>query len=151
MVTQRVKSNAVEIHGLRELNRALRSVGPELRKEFKTATKAIAGFVSQDARALAYSQGGVAARVAPTLRPVAGATGNAFGAGVSFGGANHPEAMGAEFGSVRYKQFEPWRGSDSSAGYFLYPAIRKDSTQIVEEFEKAADRLLNREFPIKTL
>ena len=53
-------------------------------------------------------------------------------------------AGGAEFGSYRYHQFKPWRGSSSDAGYFLYPSIRDDAGRIEEEYRDAVDDLIKR-------
>lgn len=142
--SQRIKSGTVKVEGLVELNRALRAIGPEAQKELGQASREVADLVARDARSAAYSLGGVAAHVAPSIKP----TGGVSGAGVAFGGAAYPMAGGAEFGSIRYKQFKPWRGSDSSAGYFVYPAIRRDAEQIVETFGDAIDGVIARHFPL---
>ncbi len=145
--SQKIRSGDVAVTGVKEANAALRRVGPELRKEFKKATRDIAGTVAGDARSKAQGLGGVAAKVAPSIKPVSGGTQNATGAGVAFGGANYPMGPGAEFGSYRYKQFKPWRGSGPGAGYFVYPAIRDNSEYIFRSFDQAAQRLISREFP----
>lgn len=133
-------SEGVRVHGLNELNRTLRSMGPEFQKELKQANKSVAEFVAADARSAALSVGGVAAKTAPSVR----ASGTNTRAGVSIGGSKYPFAGGAEFGSVRYKQFAPWRGNSSEAGYFLYPSIRQDSDRILTEYTAALDDLLRR-------
>jgi hypothetical protein len=130
----------VRVHGLTELNKTLREMGPEFQKELTQTNKSVAGFVADDAKAAAYSLGGVAAKVAPTVKAAGGTT----WAGVSFGGSAYPFAGGAEFGSLRYKQFRPWRGNGSDAGYFLYPSIRRDADRITTEYTEALDRLLDR-------
>lgn len=135
------KAGAVRVTGLRELNKALRDIGPEARQELKAASRKVAEFVTADAKAAAFSLGGVAAKSAPSLAPRAGVSGNA---GVAFGGASYPFAGGAEFGSLRYKQFQPWRGNGPSAGYFLYPSIRRDADRIVTEFTAALDDLVKK-------
>lgn len=143
MPSNRIRTGAVQIDGLRELNAALRAIGPDAQKELREASKEVAEMVADDARAAAYSIGGVAAHVAPSLRAVAGVK----SAGVSFGGARYPMAGGAEFGSYKYKQFKPWRGNGSDAGYFLYPSIRRDADRITTTYTDALDGILERRFP----
>lgn len=139
----KIRTGDVKVHGLAELNKALKAIGPDAQRDLKEASREVAGFVASGARAAAYAQGGVAAHVAPSIAPVGGVS----GAGVAFGGARYPMAGGAEFGSIRYKQFKSWRGSDSGAGYFVYPAIRQDSDRIVDEFTDAVQKIINRRFP----
>jgi hypothetical protein len=140
MARIRSSDQGVRVHGLTELNRTLREMGPEFQKELKETNRSVAGFVADDARAAAYSLGGVAAKVAPTVK----AAGGTAWAGVSFGGSAYPFAGGAEFGSLAYKQFKPWQGNGSDAGYFLYPSIRRDADRIETEYSKALDRLLDK-------
>lgn len=143
MASRRINATdqGVRVQGLNELNRALREMGgPELQKELKAAGKQVAEKVAGDARTNAMSIGGVAAKVAPSIKASARNT----GAGVSFGGSKYPFAGGAEFGSIQYKQFQPWRGNTSQAGYFLYPAIRENSDQIADEYLSALEDLARR-------
>ena len=142
--SQKIKSGTVKVEGLAELNRALRAIGPEAQKELREASKKVAAFVAADAASAARSIGGVAGHVAPSIKAVGGVS----SAGVAFGGAAYPMAGGAEFGSIRFKQFQPWRGSSSSAGYFVYPSIRRDEDRIVTEFTDAVDKVITRNFPL---
>lgn len=130
----------VQVRGLNELNRALRRLGPDAQKELKETNRSVAEFVADDARAAAYTLGGVAAKVAPSIRP----KGTNTGASVGFGGAGYPYAGGAEFGSIKYKQFKPWRGNGTDAGYFVYPAIRQDANRIETEYTEALNDLMRR-------
>jgi hypothetical protein len=80
---------------------------------------------------------------------------------VTGGGANAPYFGGAEFGSQRgqrrtgpsgrrflgHNQFDPWRGNGSSAGYFLYPAIRDNTERIIELYGDEMDRITKKAFP----
>lgn len=140
MATSRIKSGTIQVEGLTELNRALKRLGPEFAREMRDVNKQVASFVADDARAAAYSLGGVAAKVAPSIKMSAGTV----SAGVGFGGAAYPMAGGAEFGSVRYKQFAPWRGNGPDAGYFVYPTIRRDADRIETEYTEAVDDLIKR-------
>ncbi len=133
-------SQGVKVAGLNELNRALRELGPELQRELKQTNLTVAEIVAKDAQSAAFSLGGVAAKVAPSIRASARNT----AAGVSLGGTGYPMAAGAEFGAVRYAQFKPWRGNGSDAGYFVYPSIRRDAERIETEYSKALDNILDR-------
>lgn len=136
----RVRTGEVTVVGLTELNRALRAMGPGLQRELKDVNRTVAELVAADARAIASSVGGVAAKVAPSIV----AKGYQTAAAVGFGGAAYPMAGGAEFGSIRYKQFKPWTGNGSDAGYFVYPAIRQDLDRIETEYATAIDALKER-------
>jgi hypothetical protein len=142
VASKKIRTGDVVVHGLPELSRALKAIGPEAQRELRDSSKDVARFVATDAAGMARALGSTAARVAGTIRPVGGVS----GAGVSFGGAANPEAGGAEFGSNRFKQFKPWRGSGSGAGYFLYPTIRRDMDRVVEEFTEAVDRIIKKRF-----
>lgn len=137
-------SQGVRVTGLAELNRALKALGPEVQGELKDAHYEVGNMVSEDARSIAGGLGGVAAKTAPSIR----ATRTAAGAALAFGGSAYPFAGGAEFGSIRYKQFKPWRGSGSDSGYFVYPAIRQDADQIEKTYVDMLDDLL-REHDLK--
>lgn len=143
--------DGVRVQGLNEVNRALRELGGrELQKELKATGLEVAEDVADDATSKALALGGVAAKTAPSIKASARFT----GAGVSIGGAAYPFAGGAEFGAgqdkirrrksgtyVGYRQFEPWRGNGSGAGYFVYPAIRDNSDHIAEDYLGAVEQL----------
>lgn len=156
MATQKIRTGDVQISGLRELNKALKDLPGDLEKELPKTSKRVAGFVADDAHSNALSLGGVAAKVAPSIKAVGGAK----SAGVGFGGAAYPMGGGAEFGAGRdtqrtrssgtyigFRQFQEWRGNDSNAGYFVYPSIRSNSDRIVEEYTQSVDDLLKKAFP----
>lgn len=134
------KGQGVKVTGLVELNKALKALGPEVQKELKAANFEVGDMVAGDARSIALGLGGVAAKVAPSIK----ATKTAVGAAVSFGGAAYPFAGGAEFGSLRFKQFKTWRGNGSDAGYFLYPAIRQDADQIETTYVERIDDIMRK-------
>ncbi|MGR6999942.1 hypothetical protein ACU686_20670 [Yinghuangia aomiensis] len=64
------------------------------------------------ARQKAGYTGGVAVKAAKSLRAARAAD----YAALRYGGPRYPYALGAEFGSRRYKQFKPYRRK----GYWLY-------------------------------
>lgn len=136
----KIKTGAVEVHGLVELNRALKAIGPETKGELRKTNKTVADLVANTAQGSARSLGSTPAHVAPSLKPTAGA----LSAGVSMGGPRFPMAAGAEFGSDKYKQFKPWRGRGEGAGYFLWPAIRSEADRIETEYARSMDELLRK-------
>lgn len=138
---QRVRTDTLRIEGLPQLSRALKALDPDAQKELKDASRKVATFVADDARAAAFSLGGVAAKVAPTIRPGGGVSGG----NVGFGGAAQPFAGGAAWGSIRYKQFRPWRGR---TGYFPYPQIVSNEDRIESEYGDALDAIIRRHFPL---
>lgn len=138
----KIQSGAgVRVEGLAEVNRALRALGGrEFQAELREAGREVATEVASDARGRASSLGGVAAHVAPSIAASAGFT----SAGVSFGGAAHPAAMGAEFGGQgrpTTMQFQPHRGHE---GYFIYPSIRDNGEFIERTYLDAVDTILRR-------
>lgn len=140
--TTRVKaSDAIHVEGLTELNRSLKALDAKLPKELRAANKDVATHVAGVAQSNAYSLGGVAAKfLAPSIKPSAGIT----SAGVGFGGPAWPAAAGAEFGSIKYKQFEPWRGNGSEAGYAVYPAVRSEIDEMQHTYEQSVDHLIKK-------
>lgn len=136
----RIRSGDIQVEGLRELAATLKSLDKDLARELRLANKSVATFVAKDAKSAAETLGGVAGHVAPSIKASAGLT----SAGVAFGGSAYPMAAGAEFGSVRYGQFQSWRGNSSDAGYFVYPSIRRDADRIETEYGKALDDVLRK-------
>jgi hypothetical protein len=134
---------SIRVDGLDDLRRELRRLGDAWPKELKVANRDAADIVVTSAKGKAAAVGGVAAKAAESLR----ALNQQRAAVVALGGAAYPYAMGAEFGSIRYRQFRPWRGSAGDAGYFLYPAIRGERDRVLDTYEKALDRITKRAFP----
>lgn len=151
-------SEGVEIPGLRQFARDLKRVGPELVQELKDLNFRVASKVKDDAIARAASGGRQAQRAASTLR----AAKQAARAAVMLGNAKTPFALGAEFGAqhdtarvlpnqgatrLGWNQFRNWAGSGSTAGYFLYPAIRQDMPAIVDMYGDAVEQIARKAFP----
>lgn len=132
----------IRVEGLAELDRSLREFGSEFKGEMRKTNKAVAEFVTKDARAAAAGLGSTAAHVAPSLKASAGAQ---F-AGVALGGGAYPMAAGAEFGGrgrPTTQQFQPHLGN---TGYFLYPTIRRDlaNNKIEAEYKRGIDKLIRK-------
>lgn len=137
------KADAIQVEGLKELRQALRDLGPNWPKEMRKANIRSAELVAEEARRKADSLGGVAGKVSPSIK----AAGEQLAAKVRWGGSQFPFAAGAEFGSIKYKQFKPWRGSDANAGYFVFPAVRSTRDQLIDVYADAVDELTSRAFP----
>lgn len=135
--------DAVRIEGLKDFVRELREVDKAFPKELRLAGKDIAEGVAGKTRASFAGGSGSAPKAAPSVK--AGAT--QTGAYVRIGGDAYPTALGNEFGSVRYKQFPAWRGSDAGAGYHLYPTIRASGDEIEKRYMEAIDRVAAKAFP----
>lgn len=120
----------IDVDGLRIFQRDLRAVDKELPRQLRVINLKAATLVADDARGRAEAAGGALGKAAPSIKPVA----QQRSAGVRIGGARYPFALGGEFGSIQYKQFQPWRGNGSDAGYALYPAKRANTERIVDMY-----------------
>lgn len=143
----------VEVVGLRDFQRALRRVDQDLPKQLRVVNLRMAEMVANDARARASALGGIAAKSAPSIKAMA----QQRSAAVRIGGRRYPFALGAEFGSIQFKQFKAWRGNQHSfkgvafvnhtTGYFLYPAIRANHQKILDTYLDAAADVAREAFP----
>lgn len=148
---------AVQIVGLKELQRDLRTVDAKAPSELRKINLEAAQLVTTRAKAAATAQGGLAAKSAGALRAAAEQRGAAVRLIAT---PAIPFALGAEFGAVHnrirhrrtgtykgYNQFKAWRGNGSAAGYFLYPTIRASDQAIVDIYVKRLGELLATAFP----
>jgi hypothetical protein len=133
------------------LNKALRSLPKEVSAKMRDAAQGIAGKVAGKAAGAAQSEGGVAALVAPTIKarrdriPVVRMGSNARLPSDSRNRIGDRQTIGdviwgAEYGGgskPTTRQFEPWRGSGTGAGYFLWPTVRGMNTEIDDTYSKA--------------
>lgn len=136
---------AIQVEGLRDLQRALKATGDVTgQREFRQAGKKVSEqIVIPGARSAA---GGVShhrtgrssmfVRAAETLK----STTVAAGAAVRYG-RGLPYAMGAEFGSNRFPQFNAHQGR---TGYFFWPTVRAKTDEIVDAYGDAVDQVWNR-------
>ena len=152
----KVKTGDIQVEGLAQLSKVLKGMDKDLAKELRLANKKAAQIAADAAKSRALSLGGSAAKGAPTIRASAGVK----SASVGFGGASAPWMGGSEFGANRegqrrrstgtyvgYRQFDNWRGSGRTAGYFVYPSIRDNEGRIVEQYEDALGDLIRKSFP----
>ena len=131
----------VQVQGLDELRRRLRRLGPEQSKRLGTVNRAVAQLVVDAAKRRARLVSPQAAKASETLR----ALGAARAAQVALGSSRRGRGfeLGAEFGSIRHRQFPAFRGSDRDAGYWLYPTIRDEEGRIVDAYGEALDDLID--------
>lgn len=148
---------AIQIRGLVDFRKALGQLNADLPKELGNVNKAVADFVIDRAEGRAQGLGALWARAARSLSSAR----KQRVAMVRLGGTRYPEALGAEFGAIRniprlttsgrsvrgWNQFREWRGSDTDAGYFLYPTLREDAPEIVEFYADLVERLAKKAFP----
>jgi hypothetical protein len=136
---------AVEVRGLKELQRELKAAGAQLPRELGRANKEAADIVASAGRARAQSEGGVAAKAAPGIV----ASGAQGAAKVAIGGSRYPFGIGAETGAKRYPQFQAYVGLDTEgAGYALGPAIVEQEERFIDIYGDVLERLLARAFPV---
>jgi hypothetical protein len=150
-------ADPVSFDGFDEAKRALAKLGDvEKSRAYKTANFDIANeVVIPAAMANARALGKMQVKAAQTLKALRTASGGSVSLGKGFAGA-----LGAEFGADRnqrrqgrphgksapvtgWQQFEPWRGSSTGAGYFLWPAIRQETDEIVNRYKKLFDELFD--------
>ena len=142
----------IDVDGAKELRRELAKL--DLKDDLKEVNYDVAMLVVTRSRVFAFSP--LQQKAAASLK----AGRQMAKAVVTGGGAKAKFFGGAEFGADRnrmrtsggrtylgHNQFKAWRGSDRSAGYFLYPAIRANEAAIVEKYADEMDKLTKRAFP----
>lgn len=140
------RSLAVRVEGLADFQKELKRLDQKLPRELQKANKRAAELVADAARTRATGLGSVAAKAAPSIKAAA----EQRRSKVSIGGARYPFALGAEFGGQgrpTTMQFAPWSGSDTGAGYFLYPAIRETRDEFMDAYDDAIEQLTREAFP----
>lgn len=116
----------------------LRGIRTKLPKATKDADARVAADVARRSRERAAGLGGVHAHVASGIESI--------GPQIQLNAGAQPAILGAEFGGggrPRTRQFPPYRGSGSNAGYMVYPTLRDDSKDVVERYGEALDKLLD--------
>lgn len=151
-----VKGGSVKVEGLKEFLSEIKKLDDKgIQNELKDVNYKVAELVTATAKSKASGLGRMEARAAESLKPSRRAN-----AAVVTGGGSVPFFGGAEFGAGRnvirqtrrgpvrgWNQFNPWKGSGESAGYFLNPAIRDDESKIVELFAEGIEKIARRAFP----
>lgn len=147
---------ATKVVGLSEFRREIKKLDEAgLIDELKNVNFDVAQLVVRAAQNEASSR--MEQSAAQSLKP----SRQAARAQVTGGGAKFPFFGGAEFGADRnqprgtlggrrmtgWNQFKPWRGNGSGAGYFLYPAIRSKTDEIVDKYGDALMKIAAHAFP----
>lgn len=138
----------VKVDGLDAFRKSLKELGPQWPKRLGQAHREAGDLVATAAKHKASVLGGVHRHVMPSIKAAAAAQ----QAKVSIGGPAWPMAMGAEFGSLAYPQFPPWRGNQFSldsgnVGYLVQPAARENRDEVMDVFDDAIRRLAAEAFP----
>lgn len=148
----------IEASGIKDAIKAAKAVGDiERSKAFKAASAEAANLVVKGARANASTR--LERRAARTALD---AVVRSSLPAVRLSASDFPAALGAEFGADRnqrrlirgkgqrrshyrkgWNQFRPWRGSDSNAGYFLWPSIRENADDVRETYAELVEKLWN--------
>ncbi len=142
--------NSIKITGLKELRRELKKLADKgLTDKVKELNQKVGQLVVRTAQQKAGSVGRQQVAAAKDLS----ARKRATAAVIALGGRGRTSewALGAEFGSHRYGQFPKWRGNQWSdppnVGYFLHPAIRDKSDEIVDLFLDGIEDVAKEAFP----
>jgi hypothetical protein len=142
-VTVQIKTTNVK-NLARDIQRA---VGREKDKALRSAHRAIANEVRDEARSRGRSSYGKSGSYGRATRAI---TSRAYPnrARVRLEPKKDPRILGAEYGSHQYKQFRGWTGNqftagsgpDAGTGYALHPTLRDKVPEIREEY---GDRLMD--------
>lgn len=142
---------ALDTTGLKETLAGLdkaerRDIGKELKREFETIVDDAIGRAKSGASTKGQR------KAAGTLKQASSATGAAMRFGGGFAGAFGHE-YGANQNTLRQSargsymglnQFPSWRGSGETAGYFMWPGIRKAADEGVESLADAVTKILTK-------
>lgn len=129
----------IKVAGLKEFRRELKKLDGDFPKEMSRVNNDVAGLVADAARSKAAGQGSTLEKAAPSIRAMKGAT----RAQIAIGSSQYPYALGAEFGSIRYKQFP----SPIPGGRSLYPTIRAKRNEVMERYGDLVDDVAKKAFP----
>lgn len=140
--------------GLRELNRELRKIEPQIQKDLRSRTKQFMGdqVVSaarqRAARRYPNPAGGtfhLGSRAAGTIKPFA----TTRAAGIQMGSSRTPEVPGGEWGSTgknpRGRMFPARQGV--SPGFVLYPTVKERQDDLIEAYVEMLGDTLSEAFP----
>lgn len=132
---------AIQVEGLREFRRELRSVDDKWPKVLKRAHQEAADLAAEYARGGADAEGGVVAKAAFSIRAAATTTGGRL----RWGGRGFEFADGAFFGALQYQRFRPWIGQSWETGkagegpYGINDAIAARKDEIGEVYLDALE------------
>lgn len=145
---------AVTVEGLKEARLIMKHIDVGFEETLKEQLKKVADNVMGKARDKASSLEPMARKAGESMRTGSNPKGDAWiklGMGTFVNAHRRAPttyklsqiALGAEFGSTRYKQFKGWTGNGQDAGRFLYPTIRSERDHTVELVEQALQKLVD--------
>ena len=135
---------------LRKIISAFKAMDDEAVMQAKGVSNALADYLQGKIKSKAgsLSSSKVASRIADGSRvsksSKVGEIGFGYVAQKFSGGANTQTLWGgSEFGSNRYKQFPVWSGREGrgSRGWFIYPTLRAEQPDIINEWENAFSKI----------
>jgi hypothetical protein len=133
-------ADRIEVHGLRELRRALKQAEDRSPKELQLANKRAAALVAIEARRRAptgpHQGGGNVGSIVASIKSQA-TTGKGV---VAFGGQRAPHAPPTEFGGTLRRHASSSRTRVQKRP-FIYPAIEAAQPRVLEEYERSLIKL----------
>lgn len=137
---------------LRGIIKAFKAMDDEAVAEAKKESNALAEFLAQKVREKASTRtfaevavkrvadGGKVSKTSKIGEISYGFASQRF----SGGGDTKTLWAGYEFGSKKYTQFPTWSGrfGRGSKGYFIYPTLRENQSELVRQWEEAFSRIL---------
>jgi hypothetical protein len=135
---------------IRLILRAFKAMDAEATDQAKKVSSELAEFAAGKVRAYAAGSRYVGStRVADNVKVSKSSKIGEFAYGyksqrVFSGGASTLDMLGLEFGSNQYPQFPPKspRLGRGSAGYFIYPTLRRIQPEIIKKWEAAFTKIL---------
>lgn len=137
---------------LRSIIAAFKALDENAVEEAKKTSSALADFLADKIKSAARTRtkNGVAAqRIADGVKVSKTSKIGEFSYGFasqkfSGGGTTKELWPGMEFGSKKFKQFPTYSGryGRGSKGYFIYPTLRDNQSELVKKWEEAFDRIL---------
>ena len=135
-------NESVRLEGWAEFRQGLRDAPASIRRILPAAGKRLAEIVVPEAQRSARAAGGVAVKAAGSIR----AGGTAAG-GFIASGKGQPYFMGANFGSIRYRQFDDWVGKTEN-DYFMLKSVREKRPEVQDQaLDIIADEIQKAAFP----
>lgn len=139
---------------LRQLYKAFNVLGDEAKDEARQQSNALASFLQREIKQAGYQR----TKGAPAVRRIvdgsrvkkSSTTGEityGFASQRFSGGATTKDLWaGYEFGSNVWKQFPGYSGRQGrgSRGWFIYPTLRRNQKEIVRQWTKAFNRILDK-------
>lgn len=137
---------------LRSITRAFKAMDQKALDEAKRQSNALADFLAQKIREKATTRTVANAGVMRVAQGGKVSKSSKIGE-ISYGFANQKFSgggdtktlwAGLEFGSLKYKQFPTWSGryGRGSKGYFIYPTLRENQSELVKQWEEAFSKIL---------